>query len=414
MRYSMTIFSLVSVAFVLFPPLAICGIERGEGGSQGSQQGVSENAGASACGAISEKNVATVNIGLRYPKGGEGVDLGEAPYNDLKFYQEMSRGYSNPAKTANITDSFFSGENAKAKFLETLRTSIGSSSHVNLNYAGHGVMHDGKWAMVLPNMPPELARNCLIGDRAGGRGLSRISEGSSSCSRVNDYLVSTDDLKPLFEGKNVFGIIDACNSGGVDLGPKSSMLLASQKNEVAHQTLNKKNGAFTDAVKSVVDNSCDFDNDGDQAVSMHEVTEALKGQNLFRTTTASGASKSFQNPVMNNRSWMDCVTPSPTASTSTQKGKKCSKSFKQGDAARLQNATEIVGDSGQICVVSGGSSLRVKEAAQGSQGRVQVEIPPGKCSFASGTVPIQSLRLSLPGSSASRTTANDSVRTGAR
>ena len=252
---------------------------------------------------------------------------------------------------------------------------------------------NGEFGLVLPSVSDDAVKTCFTRVDPDQRGLARINPTILSCDDVMKHIVTASDLKGVIGDRKVFGIIDACHAGSFDLGPNSSMLLASQSNEKSAQD-GVDAGAFTNAIKKKLGEMCRGDLDGDQQISQHELTMAMAGDvrpTQMAATRGLGRimpafQREFQHPVLNGRSWTDCFIPKNTSAT------PCRRSFRDGEHLETTSPAEATDESNKkSCLLKSGTRVQALEANAGTEGRIKVEVP-SHCGFTEGRVPMTQLR----------------------
>lgn len=190
---------------------------------------------------------ASVSVGFNYQ--GEAVAL-ENTQDDAKFY--ISQFSANASTWSFVTDARVKGK-GKDAFLKYLKQKMSNKKNIIFSYAGHGLIDaEGNWAMLLPGMPDRYINECptTVGildspSDPVARGLTNTDVIPSRQQRLNSvpasekgcyqkispYLVSDQDLKKVFAGKNVLFFNDSCYSGAADFGKNVTTVSAALANE---------------------------------------------------------------------------------------------------------------------------------------------------------------------------------------
>jgi hypothetical protein len=196
----------------------------------------------STCPSRTSLNVVSINVGFEYEGPG---DLFRGAVNDVNYFSELAKSFTPSRNIFRFGNTLVRGANPKEQFLRALRDSVQGKEFVNLNYAGHGLrLPNGEFAMVLPSLPDRWIEACLITPstrkedfrlRPREEGLEprkesleinsdsrrRLKE-SPDCSVVEKHIVRDRELREVLGDRKVFGLIDACYSGSMELGPQSA------------------------------------------------------------------------------------------------------------------------------------------------------------------------------------------------
>lgn len=211
------------------------------------------------------KKIISINIGFNY------ADL-VGTQNDILFYKKLAKNFTSNSKDIN---NFNKEVITKSGFLAQLKEAAQEADIINLNYAGHGIVNShGEFSIVLPGDYSKCFKS-----EGQYRGLGRIDSRPQSIiaplpplsADCEKFLVSVKDLQSIFKGKKVFGFIDSCFSGAINVGDRSNVLYSSQSNQVSNG--DGAGGAFTKYVQKVIEEkACKIDFDKDGQLSLEELT----------------------------------------------------------------------------------------------------------------------------------------------
>ncbi len=202
--------------------------------------GLESVAAQPACKPQQRQETVSLNLAFNQGRVNRGfVDLNNVA-EDARTQKQLSQIWS--ARSFEMNEQTpFQTMMEKKELLAILTKNIGSAKYVNFNYSGHGILlADGEWAIPLPAMPPSLLAKCrgdirLENDKANARKAKSWSPG---CEGLEKYVVRSSDLRKAFAGKKVFGLNDSCFSGGLDLGPNSSMLNSAGRDQISDDSAN--------------------------------------------------------------------------------------------------------------------------------------------------------------------------------
>lgn len=211
------------------------------------------------------KKIVSINIGFNY------IDL-VGTQRDIIFYKQLAKNYTSNSKDIN---NFNNEIITKSGFIAQLKQAVQEGEIINLNYSGHGAVNKaGEFSIVLPGDHSKCFKST-----GNYRGLARIESRPQSLTvplaeinaECDQLLVSVKELQPIFKGKKVFGFIDSCFSGAINVGDRSNVLYSSQRTQVSAG--DASGGEFTKYVQKVIEEkSCKIDFDKDGQLSLEELT----------------------------------------------------------------------------------------------------------------------------------------------
>lgn len=219
---------------------------------------------------------------------------------DLKNYREIAA--NNDCKKVELTEKFFIDNHPKEKAMKKLQEMLGTNyKDIVLMYSGHGhCLSNDYYAGTDAALPAEALR------KLGTRGVTSVSKsgvdgrmfgmefGNSdqcirtcpkhnfedcrlACRKINS--ITDNDLSPLFAGKNVSSIIDACGSGCQEtkqFGPRTYNALTST-NDGSTSADSPEGGSLNLKIKEVASSqqACTADADKDGMISVIEMTSYI-------------------------------------------------------------------------------------------------------------------------------------------
>lgn len=225
-----------------------------------------------------------------------------------------------------------SAEMRKGLFLQKIKESAVGKEVVQFNFSGHGIMGtDGKWYMALP-----------VDSKVNVDRLYVDSSTTQSGFLVNGKKVKTSvvDVKnPDFKGnfvsvaeigqqlhdagvKQVYGVLGACHSGGVEsdmkvlrkLGLDASFLYGAPKDRVMSGNVGSGTRA-NDFLNQVYQRAAEFDKDRNGQISWAELVGAAKVMNyseMHNKVSKKGNQISedvgFHAGVANTKTWFNSST----------------------------------------------------------------------------------------------------------
>jgi hypothetical protein len=229
---------------------------------------------ADDCSEFADKSI-SISIGFRY-KDNRDLELPQSG-RDSSFYYQQAANY-----TDNRMQLLDEDATSKSTFLKKLTEETKSATYVNINYSGHGTVSNGKWEMILPNAPERyLHLHCFD-----------FMMNEKFCAGVQNYIVTDSELRnALGPNKKIFGIIDSCHSGSIDLGPNSTVLAASARDQGAYSQPDSNHGALTGTLIKL-SNQCNLDKNKDGKISATELLSQFS--QMPPDSTHQSRSSSFQ------------------------------------------------------------------------------------------------------------------------
>lgn len=260
-------------------------------------------AGAQTCASLHEK---TVSISMGFDYAGSGIPALPGAARDREYYARTV-GEHVAYQARRLTDQ--DAKAGKAALLGRLKQMVAGKDYVNFNYTGHGfITRDGEFGIALPTMPKDLVQKCIgksvrnLSQTERTAGPISLPTGPAECSKLDEHMIKQSELREIFGQKKVFGFADTCHSGGLDLGPNSMMLMASQRNQEAAEVEERAVGKFTESVARDL-LTCRSDRDKNGSVSLGEVAARMTYVN--NAVNPFGEIKNSQTPVFGSMSRLD-------------------------------------------------------------------------------------------------------------
>jgi hypothetical protein len=217
---------------------------------------MSKEAYAEDCSNFADKSV-SISVGFTY----KGTHLDPLPesQNGARFHYQQATNFTDNRAQLGSEDA-----PDKPTFLKTLTEKTKSATYVNLSYDGHGEVINGVWEMILPSMPEIYLMDGCLQD---------VMAKEPVCAGAYRYLVSDSELRnALGPNKKIFATFDSCHSGGINLGPNSTVLAASASDQSAYHQSHSNYGALTNAIVKL-SNQCNVDKNGDGKISASELLD---------------------------------------------------------------------------------------------------------------------------------------------
>ena len=385
-------------------------------------QSVVETA-ADNCKDIDPQSVVSVSLAFQYRSSEGASPLHLAPLGDQARHEQFGVKGIPRVSSLKINDSYFS-TGTKQQFLESLRDRLRGKKYVHFNFAGHGMVIDGKMHLLLPTVPAQF-KNCLRRNEKSPWEVEYIEVNlniNPECAGIKEHTISDAELRGVFGDRMVTGIVDACHSGAFDLGQNSSMLLSSQAYELSKQ--DRTGGRFTNFLFKTAIESCENDLNGDQALSLYEMAHAandklnnslvsfydsasyeadaslqgIRNRGLLREDPPIPLRYAMdQRPILNVKSWMECIYPK------LNKKMDCKRTFNISDSAINTAPFDLVGrdkDGKEVsCLAPVGTQFTLQEKVNLVRGRVRVSVDSlnWDCPIKEGVFPVQVLRRARDG-----------------
>ena len=157
------------------------------------------------------------------------------------------------------------------------------------------------------------------------------------------------------------------------------MLMASQADQLAKQNSKRLGGDFSDKLKGMIDNPCDYKLPSNP--SLYDIMSAIHEE--------KGSTLPSQSERVDNRAWTRCFVPK------SKESKTCTRSFSEGQAAEVVQPVQATA-IGNPCNLPKGAAVRSLEDKSGSRGAVLMRLQDEKlaadCGSSEVSVPIQAVQ----------------------
>lgn len=228
---------------------------------------------ASRCSSSStqKSSAVSVTLAMEYNKSKSVLKPLVGVKADTKIYTEIAKGFTDNIQVINDSHTEFVA--SKQRLLQHLTKITKSHPVVNLNIAGHGLLNSqNEFMLLLPSFPAACARVAPNEYRRFEK-RDQVSWDQFDCDR---YVVTAKELAKVLKGKKVFGLIDTCYSGAIDLGSEASFIYSAQGHQKANDS--ESGGLITQKIKEVIRNKnllCQMDQDRSKSISFAELIQDL-------------------------------------------------------------------------------------------------------------------------------------------
>ncbi|MBP7843591.1 MAG: hypothetical protein KA116_02145 [Proteobacteria bacterium] len=261
------------------------------------------------CPVLSAKGAPSISIAFQYNDYGgtyagyPNLRLPGAVKDRVFFNSIMS---NNEFKGLSLRDSDFLNikqidaldfKNRKNKFIAKLKNQVQShpSLFANFNFSGHGLLAQpsNSLALLLPfpflsaGVTHQLLNECQINPATKQSSqhdfytdnIVKIKTDKNRIRQIRcaDLILSTEDIKNIFQSRKIFGIIDSCNSAGIDKLKESGMEFAFAHSAQCHQSAYQTSygSVFSEEIANALEDE-KSDKNSDGRISLAEASEMAK------------------------------------------------------------------------------------------------------------------------------------------